>query len=139
MPTIDPDRILVAVGVISDHGGRLLLQQRLEGTPCAGQWEFPGGKLEAGESAEQALRRELQEELGIAVQQSTPLLQLCHDYPHAKVRLEVMRVEAFGGEPHGAEGQSVVWVSPEEAATLDLLPAAWSILAALPRSQNVDF
>lgn len=130
MPITAPDRIPVSVGVISDRSGRLLLQQRLEGTPCAGQWEFPGGKLEPGESAEQALRRELQEELGIVVRKTLPLLQVCHDYDHARVRLEVMLVEEFDGEPHGAEGQTVIWLSPEEARKLDLLPAAWPILSA---------
>lgn len=137
MPTTVPEeRIPVAVGVIPDRSGRLLLQQRLEGTPCAGQWEFPGGKLEPGESAGEALCRELREELGIEVRRASRLIEIRHDYPHARVRLEVMRVEAFEGEPRGAEGQAVAWVTAEEAEKLDLLPAAYPILRALGAEQE---
>ena len=129
MPTTAPEaRIAVAVGVLSDKRGRMLLQQRQAGTPCAGQWEFPGGKLEVGESVEQALHRELYEELGITVRNCRSLLEICHDYAHARVRLQVLLVGAFDGEPRGREGQRVAWASYAEAAALDLLPAAWPIL-----------
>ncbi|MBU6491887.1 MAG: 8-oxo-dGTP diphosphatase MutT [Burkholderiales bacterium] len=120
----------VAVGVMIKPGGEVLLGQRPAGKPYAGYWEFPGGKLEAGETVEQALARELQEELGVSVQVSERWRVLEHDYPHAYVRLHFCKVTAWHGEPHGREGQALAWQTlPVELAPL--LPAAVPALAWL--------
>lgn len=107
-------RIHVMAAVIRDSAGRILLARRPEHVHQGGLWEFPGGKLEAGESRLAGLGRELFEELGIRVEQARPLLDIRHDYPDKQVRLDVWLVDAFSGEPHGAEGQPVRWVLPAE-------------------------
>ncbi len=99
----------VAVGVIVD-GTRILLAKRLEHSHQGGLWEFPGGKVEAGESVEQALSRELQEELAIRVVRAEPLLQVTHDYGDKSVMLDVWWVDRFEGEAEGCEGQTIAWV-----------------------------
>jgi 8-oxo-dGTP diphosphatase len=117
----------VAVGVLVQPDGRYLLAQRPAGKPYEGYWEFPGGKLEPGESVEAALARELHEELGIDVQASHRWHVLEHDYPHAYVRLYFCKVTAWTGEPHGREGQAFAWqtlpadVSPLLPATIPVL------------------
>ncbi|MCG5031269.1 NUDIX domain-containing protein [Mesosutterella sp. OilRF-GAM-744-9] len=95
----------VAVGVLIDGRGRVLMGSRPEGKPCAGFWEFPGGKLEPGEDPERALRRELEEELGVEVLRSYPWFVRMMDYPHALVRLHFRRCWRWRGEPRGLEGQ----------------------------------
>lgn len=102
----------VAAGVILDARGRVLLGDRPEGKPYAGWWELPGGKLEPGETALQALARELDEELGIRVTEATPWVTHVHAYTHATVRLAFCRVTAWEGEPTGREGQRLQWVDP---------------------------
>lgn len=99
----------VAVGVLVDAGGRLLLSTRPEGKPYAGYWEFPGGKIEAGESVEEALRRELQEELGIRIASAQPWHVTEHDYPHALVRLHWCKVFDWSGAFEMREGQAMCW------------------------------
>ncbi len=128
--TVPDGRLFVVVGVIADTQGRLLLQQRLKGTPCAGMWEFPGGKVEAGENATEALARELDEELGIQITQFSPLIQIAHDYNHANVWLDVYRVTAYERAAVAREGQDIRWLLPAEAEKLELLEAAWPILQA---------
>ncbi|WP_454723151.1 MULTISPECIES: NUDIX domain-containing protein [Cupriavidus] len=120
----------VAVGVLVRPDGRFLLAQRPAGKPYEGYWEFPGGKLEPGESVEAALARELHEELGIAVSQSVRWQVLEHDYPHAYVRLHFCKVTAWSGELVGREGQAFSWQSaPVEVAPL--LPATVPVVAWL--------
>ena len=99
----------VAVGVLIDADGRFLLTSRPAGKPYAGYWEFPGGKLEAGESVEQALARELHEELGIAIGPVRPWKVELVDYPHARVRLHFCKVYAWQGEFEMREGQQMAW------------------------------
>jgi 8-oxo-dGTP diphosphatase len=99
----------VAVGVLIEAEGRFLLTSRPEGKVYAGYWEFPGGKLEAGESVEQALRRELHEELGITVGAVEPWKIELVDYAHARVRLHFCRVFAWQGEFQMREGQQMAW------------------------------
>ena len=99
----------VAVGILIDPQGQLLLSTRPEGKPYAGFWEFPGGKIEAGESVEQALRRELQEELGITIDAAQVWRVTEHDYPHALVRLHWCKVFAWDGEFEMREGQAMCW------------------------------
>ena len=99
----------VAVGVLLDADGNFLLTSRPEGKVYAGYWEFPGGKVEPGESVEQALRRELQEELGITIGAAQPWKVEMVDYPHALVRLHFCKVYAWQGEFEMRERQAMAW------------------------------
>jgi 8-oxo-dGTP diphosphatase len=99
----------VAVGVLLDHQGRFLLTSRPLGKVYAGYWEFPGGKFEPGETVEQALARELHEELGITIGQMHPWQQELVDYPHARVRLHFCKVLDWHGEFEMREGQAMSW------------------------------
>jgi 8-oxo-dGTP diphosphatase len=99
----------VAVGVLIDADGRFLLTSRPEGKVYAGHWEFPGGKLEFGESVEQALRRELHEELGITIGHAEPWKIDLMDYPHARVRLHFCKVFDWQGEFEMRERQQMAW------------------------------
>ena len=117
------NRFHVAAGVLRDGDGRVLLAERLGDGPLAGLWEFPGGKIAAGESAGDALRRELAEELGIEVDEATPLAALHHEYPDRVVDLEFFLVTAWRGEPEGLEGQGLRWVHPQDLAAAEVLPA----------------
>lgn len=103
----------VAAAVIVGPDGRILISRRPDHVHQGGLWEFPGGKVEPGEGIEAALGRELHEELGIEVRHARPLIRVHHDYGDRAVLLDVWRVEAFSGEPHGREGQPVTWVAPE--------------------------
>jgi len=118
-----PPSIEVAAGVIRDAAGRVLLARRPEGGHLGGLWEFPGGKIEPGESAEQALRRELAEELGIRPGPVRPLVALRHEYPDKIVRLRLFEVHGFAGTVHGREGQPLCWANPSELAEFEM-PAA---------------
>ena len=117
----------VAVGVLIDAEGRFLLTSRPEGKVYAGYWEFPGGKLEAGESVESALRRELHEELGITIAAVEPWNVTLMDYPHARVRLHFCKVFDWQGEFEMREGQAMAWqqlpvqVAPVLPGTLPVL------------------
>jgi len=104
--------IHVAVGVLIDDRGRILIARRRDELHQGGLWEFPGGKLENGESVTEALSRELQEELGIAVGATEPLLAVRHDYGDRHVLLDVHRVLHWEGQPRGLEGQPLAWVLP---------------------------
>ena len=121
----------VAAAVILKPDGRFLLAQRPAGKPYAGYWEFPGGKVQAHETSEQALRRELQEELGIHAEQIYPWLTQIYRYPHATVRLCFHRVVRWSGAPHGRENQRLAWQSVERIDVTPLLPANGPILRAL--------
>jgi 8-oxo-dGTP diphosphatase len=99
----------VAVGVLIDGEGRFLLTSRPEGKVYAGYWEFPGGKLEAGETVEEALRRELIEEIGITIGPVTPWKIEIVDYPHARVRLHFCKVFQWTGEFEMREAQTMAW------------------------------
>jgi 8-oxo-dGTP diphosphatase len=99
----------VAVGVLVRADGAFLLTSRPEGKVYAGYWEFPGGKLEAGETVEQALRRELHEELGITIGAAQPWKTEMVDYPHALVRLNFCKVFDWSGALQMREGQSFAW------------------------------
>ncbi|MEY4908280.1 MAG: hypothetical protein RL260_1998 [Pseudomonadota bacterium] len=126
----------VAVGVLIErdaegNDGRFLLTSRPEGKVYAGYWEFPGGKLEAGESVEDALRRELQEELGITIGTGPdavqPWQQLVMDYPHARVRLHFCKVHAWTGAFEMREAQQMAWQTLP-VAVVPLLPGTIPVL-----------
>jgi 8-oxo-dGTP diphosphatase len=99
----------VAVGVLIDADGRFLMTSRPAGKVYADHWEFPGGKLESGETVGQALRRELNEELGIDIGQAHPWQVEMVDYPHALVRLHFCKVYEWAGEFEMREGQAMAW------------------------------
>lgn len=120
----------VAAGIIWREG-RFLAAKRPEGKPRAGFWEFPGGKQERGESMEQALARELAEELGIVCKAVLPWRTLTHEYPDVRVELHVMHVTDFSGEPHPKDGQELRWVTPGAARELPFLPADKDIVEAV--------
>ncbi len=117
--------------MLVDGQSRVLLAQRPVGKPLAGYWEFPGGKLEAGETPQVGLRRELHEELGITVQNARPLIQLSHGYPEVHVQLDVWRVTHYSGELRACESQPLAWVKPEELSSWKLLPADGPIITAI--------
>jgi 8-oxo-dGTP diphosphatase len=123
--------IEVAAAVILRVDGNFLLAQRPEGKPYAGYWEFPGGKVEPGESPRQALARELQEELGIEVETAYPWLTRMFAYPHATVRLNFFRVTAWHGEPHPHEGQQLAWQHANDVSVGPMLPANFPVVRAL--------
>ncbi|MEE8380093.1 MAG: Nudix family hydrolase [Gammaproteobacteria bacterium] len=106
----------VAVAAVFDDAGRVLITLRPDHVHQGGLWEFPGGKIEAGESVSAALARECHEELGIELQQTRPLIRVSHAYPDKSVLLDVWRVDGFTGEAHGKEGQPFKWVKPEQLA-----------------------
>lgn len=105
----DRQQVEVAVGVLIRADGAFLLTSRPPGKVYAGYWEFPGGKLEAGETVEQALRRELQEEIGITIGAVLPWREERVDYPHALVNLNFCKVFEWAGELHMHEGQQFAW------------------------------
>jgi 8-oxo-dGTP diphosphatase len=123
--------VRVAVAVLIRGDGCVLLAQRLPGTPYTGYWEFPGGKLEPGESAYDALRRELDEELDIEVTRASPWITQHYAYEHADVELIFFRVWAWRGEPHGRDGQAIAWQRLQAIDVAPLLPANGIVLRAL--------
>ena len=124
----------VAVGVLM-QGEAFLLTSRPEGKVYAGYWEFPGGKLEAGESVEQALRRELQDELGITIGQAQVWKTQMVDYPHALVRLHFCKVWDWQGELQMREAQSHAWQTLP-VAVVPVLPGTIPVLAWLAQERG---
>ena len=124
-------RVHVAVGVISDGGDKVLIARRAEHLHQGGLWEFPGGKVEAGETVEQALTRELQEELAISISAFEPLLAIAHDYQDKSVLLDVWWISSFSGEPSGRQGQPLRWAAITELRQLDFPAANKAIVNAL--------
>jgi 8-oxo-dGTP diphosphatase len=123
----------VAAGILVDTQQRFLMGQRPLGKPYEGYWEFPGGKVEAGETYFQALQRELQEELGIAIQEGVELMTIEHDYPHAFVRIHVSVIRKWDGEPTGCENQALSWqdLNNHQLTVDPLLPAALPMIEQL--------
>lgn len=121
----------VAVGVIVDKDGKVLIAKRPLNVHQGGLWEFPGGKVDTGETAQQALVRELREELAINVLDSRPLIQIRHHYPDKSVLLDVHKIIQFTGEPCGNEGQPVQWVGSKDLNKFDFPAANRPIIAAI--------
>jgi len=133
--------VLVAACVLLDGNGRLLIAKRPEGRPLAGLWEFPGGKVEAGETPEHALIRELAEELGIDIAESdlTPLTFASHDYAKFHLLMPLYLCCHWGGALTAHEGQALAWVRPDELGAYAMPPADEPLKAVLPdllRSQS---
>lgn len=133
MPNTEPDagRLHVAVGVVIDTDGRVLITRRAPGSHQGGLWEFPGGKVEPGESLQAALARELLEELDIEVAASQPLLQVSHDYSDKPVLLDVHVVREFRGQARGVEDQPLAWVAPESLRDYNFPAANGPIVKAI--------
>jgi 8-oxo-dGTP diphosphatase len=125
----------VAVGVLIADDGRFLLTSRPAGKVYAGYWEFPGGKLEAGESVEQALRRELVEELGVTIGPATPWKVELVDYPHARVRLHFCKVATWQGAFEMREAQQMAWQTLPVAVG-PVLPGTVPVLAWLAEERG---
>ena len=106
--------VTVAVGILIDDAGRVLVTRRAPDAHQGGLWEFPGGKVESDETLLEALTRELREELGVSVEAAEALMVLEHDYGDKQVRLDVHRVTRWSGEPRGLEGQPLAWQRPEK-------------------------
>ncbi|PKM34125.1 MAG: DNA mismatch repair protein MutT [Gammaproteobacteria bacterium HGW-Gammaproteobacteria-10] len=121
----------VAVGAVVDRNGKVLIAKRPDDKHQGGLWEFPGGKIEPGETQRRALDRELHEELAIDVKTATPLITIHHDYPDLSVRLKVWRIDRFEGDPHGREGQAVEWVAPTDLQNYSFPAANRPIVTAL--------
>lgn len=121
----------VAVGVILADDGRILISKRDPSSHQGGLWEFPGGKLEAGETAVEALIRELHEELNINVSKAVPLITIKHSYPDRCVLLDVWKILAFRGNPLGRENQPIAWVSLNDINGYAFPEANRPIIAAL--------
>ncbi|WP_456404212.1 Nudix family hydrolase [Thiolapillus sp.] len=123
--------IQVAVGVLKNAQGEVLLAQRAANSHQGGLWEFPGGKIEPGEQVEQALQRELHEELGVRVEHCRPLIHVSHRYRDREVALDTWLIEGWEGEPYGKEGQPLAWVLPERLSDWPMPEADKPILRAL--------
>lgn len=121
----------VVCAVIHDDNGRVLAAQRPPGKAQAGRWEFPGGKIEPGESAEAALRREIEEELGCTLSVGAALTPVDHAYPGGIIRLHPFLAAIDSGEPQAREHSALRWLRPEEVQTLDWAPADRPVLAEL--------
>ena len=123
--------IHVAAAAIMNDKGEVLVSQRRQGAHLGGYWEFPGGKVEQGETLESALIRELKEELDIVPLSSRPLIRTRHCYPEKSVLLDVWKVEAYSGQPRGVEGQNIAWRSVRDLDRNEFPPADIPILHAL--------
>jgi 8-oxo-dGTP diphosphatase len=115
--------VLVVAAALFDGDGRVLIAQRPQGKALAGRWEFPGGKVDAGESERGALVRELREELGVEVLAARARMRLTHAYAERDVELSLWIVERFAGEPRPLDAQTLKWVSPAALAHEDILEA----------------
>ncbi|MGC1729950.1 MAG: NUDIX domain-containing protein [Steroidobacteraceae bacterium] len=121
----------VVAAALYDSEGRVLIAERPPGKHLAGRWEFPGGKVRAGESEAAALARELDEELGIEVLASRPFMRLSHTYADREVELSMWIVECFEGTPSSLDGQQLKWVVPAQLTEEDLLEADQPFVKAL--------
>jgi mutator protein MutT len=121
----------VVAAAVTDGAARVLIAQRPPGKHLAGGWEFPGGKLMAGEDRRVGLARELREELGITISTPRPLIRVRHTYDYGGVLIDMWVVRHYSGEPAGLDGQALRWVSQEELEAVELLPADGPIVAAL--------
>ena len=125
-----PPTVTVVAAIIRRHG-HLLLTQRPEGVHLAGQWEFPGGKVELGESHEVALRREIAEELGITIEAGPLYMASAHQYPERAVHLHFFECRILEGEPEARNATALGWFTPEELSGLDVPEANGALVEKL--------
>ena len=124
----------MVAAALYDGDGRVLIAERPAGKHMAGRWEFPGGKVNAGESEAEALARELREELGVTIIASRPFMRLAHSYADRDVELSMWIVEDFQGEPQSLDRQRLKWVQPARLMEEDILEADRPFVTALFRS-----
>jgi 8-oxo-dGTP diphosphatase len=127
-PDSGRDCFRVVAGILADDAGRVLLAERTGDHALAGLWEFPGGKIGAGETSEAALVRELTEEIGVRVDPGKPCLQIDYAYPDRQVRIEFFLIRRWRGTPAGLEGQALRWLLPRDIDVRELLPANAAVL-----------
>jgi 8-oxo-dGTP diphosphatase len=125
------DAIHVAAAVLRDASGAVLLSRRPDGAHQGGLWEFPGGKVERGEDVLTALRRELDEELGITCIAARPLIEVSHAYPDARIWLDVWSVEQWRGTPRGRQGQPLRWVDISALSSVEMPAADIPVISAV--------
>ena len=130
---MEPVPVHVAVGVILAPDNRILISRRATNSHQGGLWEFPGGKVEAAETVQEALYRELNEELGIEIGPASALLQVRHDYGDKAVLLDVWVVRQFTGCAQGCEGQPLAWATPGELANYRFPEANVPIVEAVKK------
>ena len=117
---------------------RFLIAQRPPGKHLEGYWEFPGGKVESGETAREALGRELEEEIGIRVEQAKPLIQVYYRYPERNVLLDTWEVGSFQGEPDSRENQALLWIDLTEIDDYQFPPADRPILDVIASNETAE-
>lgn len=128
-PVID-----VVAGALLNAQNHILVSLRPQHVPQGGLWEFPGGKKDPGESSLEALARELQEELGIKIIRTRPMMHVQHRYPDKDVHLEVYWVDEFLGTPSGCEGQKIQWVAPSVLSSLEFPSANWPVITHIQQA-----
>ena len=121
----------VVAGILRRHDDHVLIAERIGDSPFAGLWEFPGGKIHRGESLEDALARELLEELGVGVRVYSHLMRLTHRYEDRQVRIDFYVVSDWTGSPEGLDGQALRWVPVRELSAEELLPADAPVVRAI--------
>jgi 8-oxo-dGTP diphosphatase len=126
-----PPAVDVAVGILQRPDGKVLVAERTRTQISAGFWELPGGKIDPGETAAQAVVRELAEEIGITASALRPWIRYTHSFRLRRVRLSFFRVERWAGEPQGREGQRLAWIDPAAPAVAPILPSVERVLLAL--------
>jgi 8-oxo-dGTP diphosphatase len=126
-------RLNVVAGILRDEQSRVLITERVDDGPFHGLWEFPGGKIAGDESAEAALTRELDEEIGVRPIVSEHFMSLQHDYPDRHVSIDFFLITEWQHEPAGLEGQQLRWVEINDLNAEQLLPADLPVVDALQR------
>jgi len=121
----------VAVCIVQDADGRLLMAERTPRQLSAGYWELPGGKVDPGESPQQAAVRELAEEVGITALEVRPWISYHHEFRLRRLRLFFFRIDRWSGSPQGREGQRIAWVDPANPQVMPILPSVERVLIAL--------
>lgn len=121
----------MVAGIFRDADGRVLIAERLGDASFAGLWEFPGGKIDSGETRDDALRRELKEELGIEIVSFEHFKNIEHDYPDRRVSIDFFLVSHWLGSPAGLQGQGLRWIPIDQLEEKSLLPADVPVVRAL--------
>jgi 8-oxo-dGTP diphosphatase len=124
-------RIQVVAGILREADGRVLLAERKNDQPFKGLWEFPGGKTQAAETPEQALRRELAEELDVDIAQFELLVSVDHDYADRRVHIDFFLVTEWRGDIRAMDGQALRWILPAEIQESEILPADVTVVEVL--------